>query len=335
MEKIEDFCVKQCWGNSVFDYVYSEAVGNSGGILCVWDTNSFCKNSVTVSDYFVITRGKWRLTGKNMMIIGVYAPQEGKEKQALWDFLRFEVDKWNGDVIIMGDFNEVRVKSDRFGTHFNPHGAHRFNSFILDSGLVEVNLGGCRFTWCHRSATKMSKLDRFLVSESVISGSPNIKAVTLERFLSDHRPILLKENGYDYGPTPFRFFHHWLEMDGFNTFVENTWKNSPMVGNNALLSLMNKLRNLKNQIRIWNKSNSGTRKNDQLRLKKQLEEIDLDIDRGLGNEELVNSRLAILHQIQKIDNLESKERAQKAKIKWAVEGDENSGVFYGICYPTS
>ncbi|GJU23991.1 nucleotide-binding alpha-beta plait domain-containing protein [Tanacetum coccineum] len=108
-----------CWGNSVFDYVYSEAVGNSGG--------------------------KWRLTGKNMMIIGVYAPQEGKEKQALWDFLRFEVDKWNGDVIIMGDFNEVRVKSDRFGTHFNPHGAHRFNSFILDSGLVEVNLGGCRF----------------------------------------------------------------------------------------------------------------------------------------------------------------------------------------------
>ncbi|GKC71592.1 hypothetical protein Tco_1117475, partial [Tanacetum coccineum] len=71
-------------------------------------------------------------------------------------------------------------------------------------------------------------------------------------------------------------------------------------------------------------------KSDQLRLKKQLEEIDLDIDRGLGNEELVNSRLAILHQIQKIDNLESKERAQKAKIKWAVEGDENSGFFHGI-----
>ncbi|GKF47752.1 hypothetical protein Tco_0137554, partial [Tanacetum coccineum] len=61
-----------------------------------------------------------------------------------------------------------------------------------------------------------------------------------------------------------------------------------------------------------------------------LKSCHFNIDRGLGNEELVNSRLAILHQIQKIDNLELKERAQKAKIKWAVEGDENSGFFHGI-----
>ncbi|GJW36729.1 RNA-directed DNA polymerase, eukaryota [Tanacetum coccineum] len=240
---------------------------------------------------------KVSINGKNIMIIGgVYAPQEGKEKQALWDFLRFEVDKWNGDVIIMGDFNEVRVKSDRFGTHFNPHGAHRFNSFILDSGLVEVNLGGCRFTWCHRSATKMSKLDRFLVfGDVLLLESPEHKAVTIGEALVGSSAYLLKENGYDYGPTPFTFFPSWLK-DGFNTCGEHL-ENSPYGGNNALL--------------IWR-------------------EIDLIFDRGLGNEELVNSRLAILHQIQKIDNLESKERAQKAKIKWAVEGDENSGFFHGL-----
>ncbi|GKA33082.1 RNA-directed DNA polymerase, eukaryota [Tanacetum coccineum] len=263
MEKIDEFCVKQCWGNLVFDYAYSEAVGNSGGILCVWDTNSFCKSSVTVSDYFVINRGHWRSTGKNMMIIAVYAPQESKEKQSLWDFLHHEIGKWNGDVIIMGDFNE------------------------------------------------MSKLDRFLVSESVLSGNPNINAITLERFLSDHRPILLKDNRYDYGPTPFRFFHHWLDMDGFNVFVENTWKNSPRVGPNALSSLMSKLRILKQQIRSWNKNNMGRRKNEQTLLKKKLEDIDLNIDSGLGNDDLINSRLETIHQLQKLDSLESMERAQK------------------------
>ncbi|GJS11041.1 RNA-directed DNA polymerase, eukaryota, reverse transcriptase zinc-binding domain protein [Tanacetum coccineum] len=224
---------------------------------------------------------------KNMMIIAVYAPQESKEKQSLWDFLHHEIGKWNGDVIIMGDFNEVRVKSDRFGSHFNPFGAQRFNSFISDSGLVEVNLGGCHFTWCHKSATKMSKLDRFLVSESVLS-----------------------------------------DMDGFNVFVENTWKNSPRVGPNALSSLMSKLRILKQQIRSWNKF--GRRKNEQTLLKKKLEDNDLNIDSGLGNEDLINSRLETIHQLQKLDSLESMERAQKVKIKWAVEGDENTGFFHGI-----
>ena len=39
MEIMDTFCVKKCWGNMAFEYVHSEAVGNSGGILCVWDPN--------------------------------------------------------------------------------------------------------------------------------------------------------------------------------------------------------------------------------------------------------------------------------------------------------
>nr|GEZ83294.1 nucleotide-binding alpha-beta plait domain-containing protein [Tanacetum cinerariifolium] len=48
-----------------------DSVGNSGGILCMWDPNSFCKSSFTRSDYFVIIR----------------APQEASEKRMLWDYL--------------------------------------------------------------------------------------------------------------------------------------------------------------------------------------------------------------------------------------------------------
>ncbi|GJX71932.1 RNA-directed DNA polymerase, eukaryota, reverse transcriptase zinc-binding domain protein [Tanacetum coccineum] len=176
----------------------------------------------------------------------------------------------------------------------------------------------------------MSKLDRFLVSESVLSGCPNINAITLERFLSDHRPILLKENHYDYGPTPFRFFHHWLEMDGFTKFMEDTWKSSPSARTNALSILISKLRFLKKHIREWNKGNMVCRKNAKAQLKKDLEVGDSIIDSGQGNEEVISTRMGIIHQIQKCDSLDSMEMAQKAKIKWAVEGDENSGFFHGI-----
>ncbi|GJW71607.1 RNA-directed DNA polymerase, eukaryota, reverse transcriptase zinc-binding domain protein [Tanacetum coccineum] len=91
----------------------------------------------------------------------------------------------------MGDFNKVRKQAERHGSIFNVQGADAFNLFISVAGLEEVPLGGCSFTWCHKSATKMSKLDRFLIPEGLMDMCPNISAITLDRYLSDHRPILM------------------------------------------------------------------------------------------------------------------------------------------------
>nr|GEX77526.1 RNA-directed DNA polymerase, eukaryota [Tanacetum cinerariifolium] len=126
------------------------------GILCVWDSNLFAKESHTVSDSFVITRGTRRLTGQKFMVVTVYAPQNDKEKLMLWEFLQQEIGKWEGEVVLMGDFNEVRCKADRFGTCFNEKGARSFNLFIENSGIMEIALGGCHFMWCHKNATKMN-----------------------------------------------------------------------------------------------------------------------------------------------------------------------------------
>nr|GEY79588.1 RNA-directed DNA polymerase, eukaryota [Tanacetum cinerariifolium] len=65
----------------------------------------------------------------------------------------------------MGDFNEVRSIDERFGSMFNQSSSRLFNYFITSSGLVDVKLEGYSFTRAHPSATKMSKLDRFLVSK--------------------------------------------------------------------------------------------------------------------------------------------------------------------------
>ncbi|GJX45730.1 RNA-directed DNA polymerase, eukaryota [Tanacetum coccineum] len=224
MESIELFCIKRCWGNFAFDYVYSVSVGNSGGILYVWDPNMFKKTNSTVSDYFVMIRGDWMPNGKKLLIISVYAPQELTEKKMLWDYLTLVMSNWEGEVVIMGDFNEVRNKSERFGTTFNRHGADVFNLFISNAGLEEVPLEGCSFTWCHKSATKMSKLDRFLISDSLLCSCPHISSITLDRYLLDHRPILMREVYYDYGPVPFQLFHYWFEVEGFDKFIEDSWR---------------------------------------------------------------------------------------------------------------
>nr|GFC18117.1 RNA-directed DNA polymerase, eukaryota [Tanacetum cinerariifolium] len=102
----------------------------------------------------------------------------------LWDYLGQVITKWNEEVIVMGDFNEVR------------------------------------------SASKMSKLDRFLMSEGLLSVNPNYSAITLDRYLSDHRPIMLHESFHDYGPIPFRSFHYWFEIDGFGDDFESLVRKS-------------------------------------------------------------------------------------------------------------
>nr|GEW93517.1 RNA-directed DNA polymerase, eukaryota [Tanacetum cinerariifolium] len=149
---------------------------------------------------------------------------------------------WHGEVVIMGDFNEVRCKSD--------------------------------------------------------------SAITLERYLSDHRPILLRESIHDYGPVPFRFFHHWLELDGFYTFVSDTWRNAP--------------------------EDRCNRKVAFDKLKEELRLVDEAIDKGVGTEEVVNKRVEVLNSLRYIDQMHAMDLAQKAKIKWSIEDDENSSFFHGM-----
>nr|GEZ12047.1 hypothetical protein [Tanacetum cinerariifolium] len=128
--------------------------------------------------------------GIKFMIVVVYAPQEASEKRMLYDYLTHVSDQWDGETVMMGDFNEVRYKSERFGSNFKAHDADIFNSFIHNAGLNEVHLGG-------------------------------------NRYISDHCPILLREAMFDYGPIPFRFYNYWLEVDGFDKLVRDAWNDAP------------------------------------------------------------------------------------------------------------
>ncbi|GKC07142.1 RNA-directed DNA polymerase, eukaryota [Tanacetum coccineum] len=233
---------------------------------------------------------------------------------------------WDGEVVMMGDFNEVRFKSDRFGSVFNVRGADVFNSFIANAGLVEVPLGGSAFTWSHKSATKMSKIDRFLISDGLMNTCPNINAITLERYLSDHRPILFRESTYDYGPIPFRFYHHWLALDGFDNFVIDIWRNTPGDKSNAMRNLMYKLKFLKVRIRGWLSTNRNSTKAEITRLIGELAKLDEVIDNGNATDDTVPRRLEVLNSIQNLNQIQATEAAQKAKIKWSQLGDLLSPV---------
>nr|GEX00459.1 RNA-directed DNA polymerase, eukaryota [Tanacetum cinerariifolium] len=55
--------------------------------------------------------------------------------------------RWDGECMIMGDFNEVRSEHERYGLVFNVQSAAAFNNFISLASLIDLPLDGYAYTW--------------------------------------------------------------------------------------------------------------------------------------------------------------------------------------------
>lgn len=154
----------------------------------------------------------------------------------------------------MGDFNAVRCENESKGSYFDKGKGVDFNNFINHSNLLDLSLGGKKFTWIGQGGVKLSKLDMFLVSRELYDIWTGLSAMVLERVFSDHCPILLKNIEQDIGPTPFRFFNHWLDIDGFHEMLRAEWCKLSVDGC-ARFILKEKFKQPKRLIKEWVGSN--------------------------------------------------------------------------------
>nr|GEU91165.1 RNA-directed DNA polymerase, eukaryota [Tanacetum cinerariifolium] len=283
MECIYAMEAKIVWGNSIFsfDHVFSEALGNSGGILCLWDPLMFRKDHHIISDNFVLLYGTWVPNNAKLLIVSVYAPQSVANKILLWSYITGLLSRWKGEVLVTRDFNEVRFERERLGSVFNVRGANEFNSFISNARLVEIQFEGFSFTWSHSSAVKMSKLYRFLVSEGFLSLFPHISALYLDKNMSDHRPILLRELVTDYGATPFRLYHSWFYFRGFDDMVRSTWNSFVLEDSNGMVRFQKKLQMLKKEIRSWVADHKRKQSGRLIDIQDKLGNIDHTLDQDV------------------------------------------------------
>ncbi|GJZ63387.1 reverse transcriptase domain, reverse transcriptase zinc-binding domain protein, partial [Tanacetum coccineum] len=116
MLHVDLWTLRQVWGNSQFDFVSTSARGRSGGILYIWNKLLFHKERIISVDSYVAVQGTWLQNGLKIMFVVVYAPQDLASKIILWSTLSQLISNWDGNAIIMGNFNEVQEVGDRFGT---------------------------------------------------------------------------------------------------------------------------------------------------------------------------------------------------------------------------
>nr|GEX54827.1 hypothetical protein [Tanacetum cinerariifolium] len=143
----------------------------------------------------------------------------------------------------------------------------------------ELMLDGYSFTWAHKSTSKMSKLDRFLLSKDMVK-------------------------------------REWTSME------------IPIA--NSLVKFKLKLQQLKKAIRTWNQNRNKGINMEIIKVKTKLGEIDTILDHGHGSSDVLKCILELMKVLDEKKKLENMDGAQKAKVKWSIEGDENSKFFHGI-----
>ncbi|XP_071739600.1 uncharacterized protein [Rutidosis leptorrhynchoides] len=184
-----------------------------------------------------------------------------------------------------------------------------FNDFIDASHLIEIPMGGIKFTRISDDGLKYSKIDRFLVSESCLATWNGISACTLDREYSDHCPVMLKNSDNDFGPRPTRNFNNWFDDGKSDDLIKELKKFKEVLKekcNPEFNSLNVEIDTLLKEATKW--------------------------DGLVGTRDLTYAEIASWLDSRKKWFQKDKEKAyilkQKARIKWVTDEDENSKYFH-------
>ncbi|GJW01987.1 putative RNA-directed DNA polymerase [Tanacetum coccineum] len=232
--------------------------------------------------------------------------------------------------IVLGDFNEVRCEQERMGTIFSKHGASSFNEFINRAEFFDIPMSGRKFTRMNKYGTKLSKIDRILVSHHFISKWPNAQVLALRRELSDHCPLVLKTHSYEFGPIPFIFYNSWLLNGDFPTILSLAWHNPTNTRTNIhpAIILKNKLQTLQKHLKAWRENTLSRNTTRTRELKLKLDLLDTKAESNQLVDQDLFDRISIKKELDDLDH--GLDLTQKAKVKWTLDGDENSKFFHGI-----
>lgn len=199
---------------------------------------------------FIAVNGEWKGKVADVFLVCIYEPHVTRQKTSLWERLTVLMDRIRGAWCIFGDLNVVRSNDNRLNSQVKVKEMIEFNDFINDTRLVEIPMGGQKFTKVSDDGMKFSKLDWFLLNEDFNTLWGNLSVTVLDRKLSDHCPIVLKDVDPDFGPKPFRAFYIWLEEVDFLQIVEEAWKKD-VRGNRPDCLFRDKLKNVKEVLRKW------------------------------------------------------------------------------------
>ncbi|GKC33644.1 putative RNA-directed DNA polymerase, eukaryota, reverse transcriptase zinc-binding domain protein [Tanacetum coccineum] len=211
--------------------------------------------------------------------------------------------------VIFEDFNVVSSRDERSGCGFNNEEANAFNDFVTRNGLFDFPFGGRRFSRFDKKGKKASKLDRFLVSHYFFNNWDNASV-----------------------------FDKWISDVEFRKLVYDSWGliSTPLMPNLCL-------KNLRLAIKSWTSNRVSNQQRTKEKIMMQLVDWDVKAEAGLisdldhmlmfdirGCLWMGGSREEWMMDLSTLDQMKRDDLRQKCRLRWAIEGDENTRFFHSI-----
>lgn len=224
---------------------------------------------------------------------------------------------------MIGDFNEILSNKEKLGgprrlfSSFQP-----FQNMLNSCDMHEIGSSGNGFTWggIRNDQWIQCKLDRCFGNSAWFNMFPNSHQWFLEKFGSDHRPVLVNFiNDQELFRGQFRFDKRLAEDPSCNAVICKSWNSELSKGTHSSIFSIAECRRA---ISIWKKFTDINAYSRILKLRKELDDQKCDQFPNWTRIARIKESLGIAYSEEEMF------WRQKSREKWLYEGDQNTQFFH-------
>ena len=348
VEQQENFISAE-WGYKCYFNSFSS---NSRGVAILFNNNF----EFQVLDTYKGENGnviiiKIKLKGKSLLLVNVYGPN--KDDPTFYEQLKEQIIKMNcSDIVMAGDFNLVLDPArdyDNYKRVNNPNAQEKMQDIINELELCDIwrqmNPDLKRFTWRRSNPFQQSRLDFFLITDTVVSMVEDSDIVCGYR--TDHSMVSLKLKLFDQPKrnTFWKFnsslLYYQSYLNEINTLIDNliieyaalpyareNIHNIPLeelqftISDQLVLDfILMKIRSVTIAYATMQKKNRNKEENN---LMKEIEKLEKNENKNKDEIVRLENKKA---QLTEIRNNRMEGVLLRSKAKWIAEGEKISKYF--------
>ncbi|XP_039060736.1 uncharacterized protein LOC120204786 [Hibiscus syriacus] len=329
LEKIQKSISRRCGLNNLQGCIESPSVGASGGLLSCWNDNIFVLDNQFVSSRFIAISGRFRANNFRCRFINVYGPSFEEEKGGFFEELGMFIGGYSDHICVGGDLNVYLHEDEKMGRAQNRNSVEIFSHFLLNTGLIDLQLSGGRYTWCNnQDSPTYVRLDRFLVDSQFLAEFPDLTQSLLPRSVSDHNAVIIENGGDNWGKKPFKLFNYLMDEVGFEDVVSLSIRDCKKNQRNA--GIFSILKNTKMAIKNWVGRRDKFPGDLISDLESKIQKLEVDIHQGLidYNSEIALELKRSRAELWRLYKIEEQIWFQNSRSKWVEDGDRNTRYFH-------